>query len=51
MHDITERVAAAVRESGVRSGIVPLGTWQQISYCDFDNRPRSRRVVVQIVGE
>ncbi len=32
-------------------GELALGTWQQITYCDFDNRPRSRRLVVQIVGE
>jgi len=28
-----------------------LGTWQQIVFIDFDNRPRSREIVVQIVGE
>jgi secondary thiamine-phosphate synthase enzyme len=28
-----------------------LGTWQQIVFCDFDNRRRTRRVVVQMVGE
>jgi secondary thiamine-phosphate synthase enzyme len=28
-----------------------LGTWQQIVYADFDNRPRSREIVVQIIGE
>ena len=28
-----------------------LGTWQQIVVADFDNRPRSRKVVVQFVGE
>ena len=28
-----------------------LGTWQQIIYVDFDNRPRQREVVVQIIGE
>jgi secondary thiamine-phosphate synthase enzyme len=28
-----------------------LGTWQQIIYCDFDNRPRSRSLVLQIIGE
>ena len=28
-----------------------LGTWQQIVLIDFDNRPRSREIVVQIVGE
>jgi secondary thiamine-phosphate synthase enzyme len=28
-----------------------LGTWQQIIYVDFDNRPRHRHLVVQIIGE
>ena len=28
-----------------------LGTWQQIVLVDFDNRPRSRQVIVQIMGE
>ena len=28
-----------------------LGTWQQIIFIDFDNRSRSRELVVQIVGE
>jgi len=28
-----------------------LGTWQQIVFVDFDNRPRSRKIVTQILGE
>ena len=28
-----------------------LGTWQQIILVDFDNRARSRQVVLQIMGE
>ena len=28
-----------------------LGTWQQIVLVDFDNRPRSRRIILQIMGE
>ena len=28
-----------------------LGTWQQVIIVDFDNRPRSRTVVVQVMGE
>ena len=28
-----------------------LGTWQQIIIVDFDNRPRSRTVIVQVMGE
>lgn len=27
-----------------------LGTWQQIVFVDFDNRPRSRKIVTQILG-
>jgi secondary thiamine-phosphate synthase enzyme len=27
-----------------------LGTWQQIVLIDFDNRSRTRRIVVQIIG-
>jgi len=27
-----------------------LGTWQQIVLIDFDNRPRSREIIVQIMG-
>jgi len=28
-----------------------LGTWQQVVVVDFDNRPRSRQIVLQIMGE
>ena len=28
-----------------------LGTWQQIIFIDFDNRPRSREIIVQLIGE
>jgi len=28
-----------------------LGTWQQIVFIDFDNRPRSRELIVQILGK
>ena len=27
-----------------------LGTWQQIVFVDFDNRPRSRKITIQIMG-
>jgi secondary thiamine-phosphate synthase enzyme len=27
-----------------------LGTWQQIILLDFDNRPRTREIVVQLIG-
>ena len=32
-------------------GRLTLGTWQQIAFIDFDTRFRSRRLVVQIMGE
>ncbi|MDY6966225.1 MAG: secondary thiamine-phosphate synthase enzyme YjbQ [Halobacteriota archaeon] len=32
-------------------GHLQLGTWQQIIFIDLDNRPRSRSVIVQIMGE
>jgi len=32
-------------------GHLTLGTWQQIVFIDFDNRTRSRRLVVQMVGD
>lgn len=32
-------------------GQLLLGTWQQVVLIDFDNRPRTREVIVQIMGE
>ena len=32
-------------------GQMTLGTWQQVIYIDFDNRPRQRKLVVQLIGE
>lgn len=32
-------------------GKLLLGTWQQVVVMEFDNRPRSREVVVQVMGE
>jgi secondary thiamine-phosphate synthase enzyme len=32
-------------------GELTLGTWQQIVFCDFDTRPRSRTMIVQVMGE
>lgn len=28
-----------------------LGTWQSLIFMDFDNRPRSRKLIVQLLGE
>lgn len=30
-------------------GLLNLGTWQQVVLLDFDNKPRSRNITVQIV--
>ena len=35
----------------VLDGRLMLGTWQQIVFIDFDNRARSRELIVQILGE
>lgn len=32
-------------------GQLLLGTWQQIILVDFDNRNRSRKIIVQVIGE
>ncbi len=34
-----------------QNGRLLLGTWQQIVFADFDNRPRARNVIVQAMGE
>ena len=41
----------ASRSFPVSGGKTVLGTWQQIVLMDFDNRQRSRQVVVQVMGE
>lgn len=35
----------------VSGGTPVLGTWQQIIVLDHDNKPRSRRIFVQVMGE
>jgi secondary thiamine-phosphate synthase enzyme len=34
----------------VIAGSMTLGTWQQILFIDFDNRSRTRRIIVQVLG-
>lgn len=34
----------------LKDGLLNLGTWQQIILMDFDNKPRSRCVTVQIIS-
>ena len=35
----------------IENGRLGLGTWQQVILLDFDNRPRNRQIVVQLIGE
>lgn len=35
----------------VENGRMLLGTWQQVVLLDFDNRPRTREIIVQLIGE
>jgi secondary thiamine-phosphate synthase enzyme len=48
-------VRAALLKPGLtipfRDGTLLLGTWQQLVLVDFDNRPRSRELIFQILGE
>jgi secondary thiamine-phosphate synthase enzyme len=34
-----------------KAGRMLLGTWQQIVFLDFDNRSRSRNLILQFMGE
>ncbi len=34
----------------ISEGRVQTGTWQQIVLCDYDNRPRRRRIQLQVLG-
>ncbi|UCE03069.1 MAG: YjbQ family protein [Candidatus Latescibacterota bacterium] len=34
----------------VEAGKPVVGTWQQIVVCDFDNRPRRRKVLLQLLA-
>ena len=33
------------------SSKLKLGTWQQIVLAEFDNRPRKREIIIQLIGE
>jgi secondary thiamine-phosphate synthase enzyme len=35
----------------IEDGKLALGTWQQIAFIDFDNRPREREILVKIIGK
>lgn len=36
---------------GVRDGKLELGTWQRILFCEFDVRPRERKILVKVTGD
>jgi secondary thiamine-phosphate synthase enzyme len=40
----------AAEEVPVREGRLALGTWQQLVLIDFDDRPRERKVLVQVLS-
>ena len=48
-------VRAALLKPGLaipfEQGRLLLGTWQQLVLIDFDNRPRNREVIFQLIGE
>lgn len=35
----------------IENGVPSLGAWQQVILLDFDNRPRRREIIVQLIGE
>lgn len=35
----------------VEDNKLALGTWQQIVFIDFDNRPREREIIVKVIGQ
>jgi secondary thiamine-phosphate synthase enzyme len=35
----------------LQDGILIHGTWQQIAFIELDTQPRTRKIIVQIVGE
>ena len=48
-----DRLAAIVGPSEtvpVKNGRVQTGTWQQFVLCDFDDHPRERSVMVQVLS-
>lgn len=39
------------RSFPVAQGKILTGAWQQIVLCDFDDRPRTRQLIVTVVGD
>ncbi len=49
--NITSTVQNVIEKSKINNGSLSLEKWQQIIVVDHDNRPRSRNVRVQVIGE
>ena len=49
-HVRASALGASLTVPFVKGGLV-LGTWQQIVFIDFDNRPRSRKLIAQFIGQ
>jgi secondary thiamine-phosphate synthase enzyme len=47
---IRAAIVGASETVPVREGRLQLGTWQQLVLLDFDDRPRERTVVVQVMA-
>jgi secondary thiamine-phosphate synthase enzyme len=47
---IRAAIVGASEAIPIEAGRLLLGTWQQIALVDFDDRPRQRTVVVNVVG-
>ncbi len=43
--------AGVLADRVANRGRLLLGTWQHVTYIDFDNRPRRRELILQILGE
>jgi len=48
---ITASRISALIAIPVENGKPCLGTWQQVILLDFDNRPRTREIILQFIGE
>lgn len=44
-------LVGTARSFPLEDGRLGTGTWQQVVLCDFDTRPRERRITVTVVGE
>jgi secondary thiamine-phosphate synthase enzyme len=44
-------LVGTARSFPLHNGEIGLGTWQQIIFCDFDERPREREITVTVVGD